>query len=96
MKAESIQIDRAGRIVLPKAVRDKFNLSAGDKLRLDVDEAGIHLAPSLAAGKLIREGTVLVFTCEVGQPISNELINSMLEEDRSRGVKEFVSMAKKR
>ena len=38
---ETISIDKAGRLVLPKAIRDRFKLTGGSKLR--VEPIGDHL-----------------------------------------------------
>lgn len=41
----AISMDKAGRLVLPKAVRDRFNLSAGSKLGLVTVGDHIELTP---------------------------------------------------
>jgi AbrB family looped-hinge helix DNA binding protein len=96
MKLGSIQIDGAGRVVLPKAVREKFQLSAGDRLHLEMDEEGIRLEPAGEPGKLIREGSVLVFTGETKQRIDSDFVNKLLGEDRNRGVKALASKLRKK
>jgi AbrB family looped-hinge helix DNA binding protein len=82
MKSETIQIDKAGRVVLPKAVRQRFNLLPGDKLRLSADETGIKLEPADPGGKLVRKGSVLVFTGEFSEPVTSEMVEQMIAEDR--------------
>src|SRR5580658_9942426 len=62
MKTETIQIDKAGRVVLPKPLREQFHLLPGDKLRLSVERNGFRLEPTEAGGELVRKGSVLVFT----------------------------------
>ena len=52
----TITMDRAGRVVLPKAVRDELNLSAGDSLELSSDSDGLTLRPARASGRMIRKG----------------------------------------
>src|SRR5687768_5530534 len=86
MQAETIQIDRAGRIVIPKPVRQRFNLLPGDKLRLSADQTGIRLEPTDPGGKLVRRGSVLVFTGEFNEPVTSEGVQRMIEEDRERGL----------
>lgn len=54
-------MDKAGGVVLPKRVRQHFNLLPGDKLRLSTDETGIKLEPTDSGSELIRKGSVLVF-----------------------------------
>jgi AbrB family looped-hinge helix DNA binding protein len=41
-----IQMDKAGRVVLPKGVRDQLGLQPGDKLELDVRPEGVELRPT--------------------------------------------------
>ena len=79
---QTIQVDRAGRVVLPKPIRKRFNLLPGDKLRLSADESGIRLEPEEVVGSLVRKGNVLVFTGEFSERITDEVIDRMLEEDR--------------
>ncbi|MGH1505593.1 MAG: AbrB/MazE/SpoVT family DNA-binding domain-containing protein, partial [Acidimicrobiales bacterium] len=40
-----VSIDRAGRIVVPKEVRERFDLGPDAQLELEADHTGIHLRP---------------------------------------------------
>ena len=82
MKNETIQIDKAGRVVLPKPLRQQFNLLPGDKLRLSVEGNGFRLEPVDAGGELVRKGSVLVFTGDFAEPITTAKINELIEQDR--------------
>jgi len=82
MKSETIQIDKAGRVVLPKPLREQFNLLPGDKLRLSVEGNGFRLEPADAGGELVREGSVLVFTGDFAEPITTAKVNELMERDR--------------
>jgi AbrB family looped-hinge helix DNA binding protein len=55
-----ITIDRAGRVVLPKSVRDRFHLVAGTELELQTDEEGVNLRVMNRGGSLIESGGILV------------------------------------
>ncbi len=44
MMPSDVTIDRAGRIVIPKPIRDRLRLAPGTKLHLSVDEEGLRLA----------------------------------------------------
>lgn len=39
----SITIDKAGRVVLPKPVRDRFNLVSGTELEVEMEADGVRL-----------------------------------------------------
>jgi len=84
MKIETIRIDKAGRVVLPKPLREQFNLLPGDKLRLSVEGNSFRLEPAEAGGKLVREGSVLVF--RGGEPITTEQVNELIDEDREERI----------
>jgi len=75
-------MDKAGRVVLPKPLREQFNLVGGDKLRLSVEGNSIRLEPTSAAGEFVRKGTVLVFTGEFVEPITTRKIANLIEGER--------------
>jgi len=62
MTDKTIQMDYAGRVVLPKQLRERFRLRGGDSLAVAVRGNAIELRPTRAAGKLTRVNGVLVFT----------------------------------
>lgn len=82
MKNELIQIDKAGRVVLPKPLRERFNLVPGDKLRLSVEGCCFRLEPTDTGGKLVKKGSVLVFTGDFAEPITTAKVNEMIEDER--------------
>ena len=58
-------LDKFGRIVIPKQVRDDLGLSPGAVLRVEEAGEGIVLKPVPGQSPLIVEDGVLVFTGEV-------------------------------
>lgn len=61
--SSTITMDTAGRLVLPKAMRDRLHLRAGSKLRIDVIADKIELTPEPDEGvRLVRKGGLLVIT----------------------------------
>jgi AbrB family looped-hinge helix DNA binding protein len=61
MEKTTVQMDRAGRVVLPKWLRDRFRLRGGDGLVVEVRGDAIELRPARAIGQLRRVNGVLVF-----------------------------------
>ena len=55
-----VTIDRLGRIVVPKKVRDRLHLVAGTALELDVVSDGIRIRPVHQEPSLLRKKGVLV------------------------------------
>jgi AbrB family looped-hinge helix DNA binding protein len=82
MKNETIQMDNAGRVVIPKPLRQQFNLLPGDKLHLSVEGNGIRLEPQNAGGELARKGSVLVFTGACAEPVTTAKVNELIARDR--------------
>lgn len=55
-----ITIDRSGRLVIPKDLRDQHHLRAGTKLRVIDDEDCIVLVPSRSEPHLVEKDGLLV------------------------------------
>jgi AbrB family looped-hinge helix DNA binding protein len=62
MKETTVQMDKAGRVVLPKPLRDLFGLRGGDSLAIAVRGDAIELRRTEGSGELKRVHGVLVFT----------------------------------
>lgn len=76
----TIQMDQAGRVVLPKQVRERFRLRGGDTLALEIDGEGIHLRPSKATNRLERINGVLVLTTGAPLPEQGDLVEQARED----------------
>ena len=61
-------IDRFGRIVIPKKIREDFNLKAGSPIRIEEGEQTIILKPIHGEPNLHVKDGVLVFT---GTPLED-------------------------
>jgi AbrB family looped-hinge helix DNA binding protein len=59
--AKTIPMDRAGRIVLPKQIRDRLCLHEGDRLELESEGDQITLRIPKGATPLCREQGVWVY-----------------------------------
>jgi AbrB family looped-hinge helix DNA binding protein len=79
MKA-TVKMDNAGRITLPKPVRDKLQLSAGDSMALDVSGNHIVLRPA-GTGRMRKVHGVWVLHTG-GGPISPALVRRTLDKIR--------------
>ncbi len=62
-----ITIDKAGRLVLPKPIRDRFNLVSGTELEVEMEADGVRLrvldgGPSLSRkqGIVVHHGSSVV------------------------------------
>lgn len=77
-----ITLDKAGRIVLPKAVRDEFQLAAGDSLELESSGDRITLRPARSNGQLRKKQGVWVFRSE--EPLTEEIVERTEREIRQK------------
>ena len=55
-----ITIDKAGRLVLPKPIRDRFNLVEGTRLEVEMEADGVRLRVPSDGGALRRKQGILV------------------------------------
>jgi AbrB family looped-hinge helix DNA binding protein len=76
----TISIDKAGRVVLPKPVRDEMQLQPGDSLELESSEDRIVLRPRRGGSGLHKKQGIWVFS--TGEPISAEATDEALRQLR--------------
>jgi AbrB family looped-hinge helix DNA binding protein len=85
-----LTIDKAGRIVIPKPLREELHLEPGDDLELESAGEEIILRPVRGTGPLTQEHGVWVFRThgkpgQAGQPMpasTTEEILRKIREDR--------------
>jgi AbrB family looped-hinge helix DNA binding protein len=78
-------IDKAGRVVIPAAVRERTGFSPGTELRIIVDEFGVRLERIASGPKLVRVGRRLVARPTVAvEARPNVDVAAIIEEERNR------------
>lgn len=78
-------IDKAGRVVIPAAVRDRAGLTAGSELEVTEDEVGIRLQRVAAPPRLVKIGRRLVARPTVASDDRPAIdIAALVEEERNR------------
>jgi AbrB family looped-hinge helix DNA binding protein len=55
MAATVLSIDRAGRVVLPKPIRDRLRLRPGSRLEVEVHDDHLRLIPLARGPALVEE-----------------------------------------
>ena len=68
----TVTIDKAGRVVLPKPVRDSLQISPGDSLELESSEDQIILRPARGQGRMYKKQGMWVF--DSGQPLTADVV----------------------
>ena len=82
-------IDRAGRLVVPKRIRDEAGISAGSELTIRVADGRIEIEPAPLEVRLVKRGrlTVAVPRKRV-PPLTNGIVGRTLDRLRRRGIGE--------
>jgi AbrB family looped-hinge helix DNA binding protein len=86
---KAIPLDKAGRVVLPKDVRDKLRLEAGDELL--VEETGEHivLRPVRAQATLKKERGVWVYQSGQSAKPSTRSLQERIDAVREERIREL-------
>ena len=77
----TLTIDKAGRVVLPKPVREELQLGAGDSLELESSEDRIILRPARGKGRMYKKRGVWVF--DSGEPLPPDVVEKTLRRVRA-------------
>jgi AbrB family looped-hinge helix DNA binding protein len=80
--SSKVTLDRAGRVVLPKTLRDELHLSPGDTLDLTVKGDEVTLRPRRGATPLQKERGVWVF--RTGEPLTADETGETLRNIRAQ------------
>ncbi|MGC2161721.1 MAG: AbrB/MazE/SpoVT family DNA-binding domain-containing protein [Silvibacterium sp.] len=90
MNANSIStvtIDKAGRLVLPKPMRDALHLKPGDTLRIQKEGDAITLRPPRPAAELVKKNGMWVLKC--GEPLNISAVD-LIARDREDRIETLI------
>jgi AbrB family looped-hinge helix DNA binding protein len=78
-------IDKAGRVVIPAAVRERARLTPGTELEITADEFGVRLERVAPGPRLVKVGRRLVARPTVANDARPALdAAALVEEERNR------------
>lgn len=84
--ATTTTIDAAGRLVIPKAIREEAELAPGAPLRVEVVDGRVEISPAPREVVLERRGRLRVAVPrEPSAPLPERLVRETLEAVRSEG-----------
>ena len=73
-------IDKAGRLVIPRSIRDRIGLAGGGEVELELDGAAVRVEP-LGSSELREEGGLLVIPA-AGTPLTGAAVRELIDADR--------------
>ena len=73
-----LEIDRFGRVLIPKALREALSLNAGEQLEVDLEDGVIHLRPRARPVEVVEHHGRLVLTSP--QPITGDPVEEIRNE----------------
>ena len=73
-------IDQAGRVVLPKPIRDALGLLPGTRVDISPYGAGVQIVPAGRTARLIEEEGVLVAAGET--PVDDDVLFALIDAGR--------------
>jgi AbrB family looped-hinge helix DNA binding protein len=78
-------MDKAGRLVVPKAVRDEAGIEAGMPLRIGVRDGRIEIEPEYAKIRIIeKNGLRIARLVDPAQPITAKAVRALTHRLRER------------
>jgi len=79
-------IDSAGRLVLPKTVRDEAGIQPGMTLKITVQEGRIEIEPVPCEVRIVQRGPLYIAVpVEDGPSLTEETVERVLREIRENG-----------
>jgi AbrB family looped-hinge helix DNA binding protein len=91
----TLTIDKAGRVVLPKPVRDALQISPGDSLELESSEDHIILRPAPSKGHMYKKQGLWVFDSGSAGTISADAVNKTIRRVRAERHRHVLGKLKK-
>ncbi|MCC6262433.1 MAG: AbrB/MazE/SpoVT family DNA-binding domain-containing protein [Bryobacterales bacterium] len=76
----TLKIDQAGRVILPKPIRDRFGLTAGAELEIQETADGLMLRPARRRSSLVTRDGLLLHRGTLPKGVD---WNRLVEEDRA-------------
>jgi AbrB family looped-hinge helix DNA binding protein len=80
VNAMKATIDKAGRLVIPRPLRDRIGLRDGGQVELELDGAAIRIEP--VAGSALRDDAGLLVIPASGAALTGADVRELLDADR--------------
>jgi len=81
----TVTMDRAGRLVLPKSIREEAGLEPGAPLRIRVHDGRIEIEPTYAQIRIVeRDGFAVAELVDPKPPLPESVFRRIKREGRER------------
>ncbi|TAM91470.1 MAG: AbrB/MazE/SpoVT family DNA-binding domain-containing protein [Jatrophihabitans sp.] len=79
----AITIDKAGRVVIPQAIRRRLGLAAGTELEIEESDGAVVLRPaSRVRVETAADGLPILRAAEGAEPLTVDDVRRLVEESR--------------
>lgn len=85
----TLTIDKAGRVVLPKPLRDRMGLRDGSSLEVVETREGVILKPVDTEPYIVKEGKIMVYTGKL--PPGYDILRAV-DEDREERIRYLAGL----
>ena len=73
-------IDKAGRLVIPRALRDRIGLAGGGEVEIELDGAAVRIEP--VSGSDLKEVAGRLVIPTTGMTLTGDLVRELIDADR--------------
>jgi AbrB family looped-hinge helix DNA binding protein len=73
-------IDKAGRLVIPRPLRDRIGLTSGGEVDLELDGAAVRIEPVVGTGLKAANGLLVIPAA--GTPLTGAEVRDLIDADR--------------
>ncbi|MCX6623737.1 MAG: AbrB/MazE/SpoVT family DNA-binding domain-containing protein [Acidobacteria bacterium] len=87
MNTTTVVLDNAGRVVIPKTLRDELHLEPGDTLELEFEGERVTLRPVRSSAPLRKERGIWVF--RTGRKLSAAAADKVLSDVREERDRDY-------
>jgi AbrB family looped-hinge helix DNA binding protein len=79
-RAMRTTIDKAGRLVIPRALRDRIGLVGGGEVELQLDGSAVRIEP--VSGSDLKDVAGLLVIPATGTPLTGDVVRELIDADR--------------
>ena len=83
----TLKIDKAGRVILPKPIRDRLGMLPGGQIEIEETQGGLLLTAPSQKPALVKMGSFLVHTGAI--PPGYDILNALNDDRNERARKSW-------